>query len=208
MTSRFASWDARYGQDEFFYGTAPNTFLEEVAPRLPAGAEILCLAEGEGRNAVFLASLGHRVTAVDGSAVGLAKAARLAASRGTAIETVVADLETWDLGDARWDAVVSIWCHGPPAFRAGLHPKIARALRPGGVLILEHYHPSQVGRGTGGPPDPTWMPTLEELRASFPGWAEEHAVERERDVREGAGHAGPSAVVQVVLRRPREVAPA
>lgn len=197
-----SQWDQRYGGDEFFYGTEPNDFLAQQAASFPAGAEVLCLAEGEGRNAVFLAGRGLRVTAVDGSAVGLAKAERLAAERGVSVATVVADLGFWDPGEERWDAVVSIWAHLPPAVRAVLHPRLTRALRPSGLLLLEHYHPKQIDFKTGGPPDPTWMLTLDELFAAFAGWDRVHAFEGEREVREGRGHRGPSFVTQAILRKP------
>lgn len=195
-------WDERYGAETFMYGTEPNDFLREQVALLPKSGEVLCLAEGEGRNAVFLAQQGLHVTGVDGSAVGLAKAHKLAAARGVAIETQVADLSDWDLGDARWDVIVSIWAHLPAPLRASLHPRIARALRPGGVLVLEHYHPKQLAYKTGGPPDPTMMLTLDELTKSFPGWIHEHTFEGERDVQEGAGHSGRSFVTQARLRRP------
>ncbi|MFO0553469.1 MAG: class I SAM-dependent methyltransferase [Polyangiaceae bacterium] len=195
-------WDQRYQIVSYFYGTEPNDFLREQAARIPDSAEVLCLAEGEGRNAVFLASRGLRVTGVDGSRVGLEKAERLAAARNVSIETVVADLSTWELGEARWDAVVSIWAHLPAALRASLHPRIARALRPGGRLLLEHYHPKQIDYGTGGPPDPSMMLTLAEMDRDFPGWTRLHAFEGERDVHEGLGHNGKSFVTQLVLEKP------
>lgn len=195
-------WDDRYGGGDFFYGTEPNDFLRERIGDLPPGGEVLCLAEGEGRNAVFLAMKGHRVTGVDGSSVGLAKAQRLATERGVRIETVVADLREWDLGSERWDAIVSIWAHLPEALRADLHPRIGRALRPAGVLLFEHYHPKQIAYGTGGPPDPTMMLTLEELDGAFAGWERIHGFEGERHVDEGGGHRGTSYVTQALMRRP------
>ena len=200
LTPKF--WDDRYDAPEYLYGTEPSDFLAERCSALPAGGEILCLADGEGRNGVFLATQGMRVTGVDSSAVGLAKAARLAAERRVSLETVVADLATWELGDARWDGVVSIWAHLPAPIRATLHPRIARALRPGGVLLLEHYHPRQLGYGTGGPPDPTMMLTLEELDAAFPEWVRLHTFEGERIVIEGNRHGGKSYVTQAILRKP------
>lgn len=195
-------WDDRYGGGDFFYGTEPNDFLRQRLADLAPGSEILCLAEGEGRNAVFLASQGHRPTGVDGSAVGLAKAQRLATEHGVRIETIVADLRDWDLGGERWDAIVSIWAHLPQSLRAELHPRIGRALRPGGVLLFEHYHPKQIAYGTGGPPDPTMMLTLAELDGAFAGWTRVHGFEGERDVDEGGGHRGASYVTQAVLRKP------
>lgn len=196
-------WDERYGRSGFFYGTDPSDFLVARVADLPAGGELLCLSEGEGRNAVWLAARGFRVTGTDASPVGLAKAERLAAERGVPLTTVVADIADFDLGDARWDGVVSIWAHLPPAVRRGLHPRIARALRPGGTLLLEHYHPRQIPYKTGGPPDPTWMMTLDELHRDFAGWEVVHEAELERNVVEGAGHGGLSFVTQFIARKPR-----
>jgi SAM-dependent methyltransferase len=196
-------WDERYGTPDYVYGTEPSDFLAEHWSRLPSGGAILCLADGEGRNGVFLATKGMRVTGVDSSSVGLEKAQQLATERGVSIQTVVADLGTWDLGDAHWDGIVSIWAHLPVPIRATLHPRIARALRPGGVLLLEHYHPRQIDYGTGGPPDPSMMLTLEELAASFAGWSHLHEFEGERMVVEGHGHGGKSYVTQAILEKPR-----
>jgi SAM-dependent methyltransferase len=200
LTPKF--WDDRYSSAEYVYGTEPSDFLAERYAELPPGGDILCLADGEGRNGVFLASRGMRVTAVDSSAVGLAKAERLAADRGVALTTAVADLSVWDVGEARWDGVVSIWAHLPAPIRAELQPRLARALRPGGVLLLEHYHPRQVGYGTGGPADPTMMLTLAELDAAFAGWTRLHTFEGERIVIEGSGHGGNSYVTQAILQKP------
>lgn len=200
LTPKF--WDERYGAPAYLYGTEPSDFLAERYLALPPGGEVLCLADGEGRNGVFLSTRGMRVTGVDSSAVGLEKARRLAAERRVRLETVLADLATWELGDARWDGVVSIWAHLPAPIRATLQPRIARALRPGGVLLLEHYHPLQVGYGTGGPSDPTMLLTLEELIAAFPDWIRLHTFEGERVVVEGRGHGGNSYVTQAILKKP------
>ena len=162
---------------------------------------MLCLAEGEGRNAVFLAERGFQVTGVDGSKVGLEKAKRLARERGVKLETIVADLREYDPGSARWDAIVSIWCHLPPDLRAALHPKLVTALAPGGVLLLEHYHPRQLEYRTGGPPDAKLLVTREELERDFASLSVLHAFEGERDVHEGSGHGGASYVTQLIARR-------
>ena len=200
-TFNAAPWDSRYGAESFFYGSEPNDFLREKAPLLAAGSDVLCLAEGEGRNAVFLATLGHRVTGVDASPVGLAKAQRLAAERGTTLTTEVADLADFDLGDARWDAVVSIWCHLPAAMRPSMHGRIARAMRTGGLVLFEHYHPRQLDYRTGGPPDAAMLLTLDELRRDFSGFDVVHAWEGERPIVEGTGHKGTSYVTQFVARK-------
>ena len=109
-----ALWDSRFDTPDYAYGTRPNDFLVEVASRLPPGARVLSLGEGEGRNAAFLAALGHRVTAVDASEVGRDKALRLAAERGVALDYVVSDLADYALAPDTWDAVVAIFCHLPP----------------------------------------------------------------------------------------------
>lgn len=195
-------WDQRYARPDHFYGTEPNDFLRAESARLPAGSDVLCLGEGEGRNAVFLASLGHRVTGVDGSAEGLAKARRLADSRGVAIETAVADLAEYDMGEARWGAIVSIFCHLPPGLRADVHRRAARALRPGGLFLLEAYRPEQLDYKTGGPPDVALLPTLAGLREELAGLELVEARDVLREIHEGPGHDGMSATVQVIARRP------
>jgi SAM-dependent methyltransferase len=194
-------WDSRYGREDFFYGSEPNDFLRTHGHRIAPHGEVLCLAEGEGRNAVFLASLGHSATGVDGSPVGLQKAHRLASERGTTIDTVVADLGAYDLGTARWDAVVSIWCHLSAAMRPSMHARVRRALRHGGLVLFEHYHPRQLDYRTGGPPDAAMMLTLDELRSDFDGFELLHAWEGERNIIEGTGHKGPSFVTQFVARK-------
>lgn len=190
-------WDERYSQSGFAYGDQANEFLAAVAGRIPAGP-VLCLGEGEGRNAVFLAGLGHRVVAVDQSAVGLAKARRLAESRGVGIETVEADLAGFPIGPGDWAGVVSVFCHLPAAIRVPLHRAVVRGLRPGGAFILEAYTPAQIGRGTGGPQDPDLLAPLATLTVELAGLEFSHAVELERDVREGKYHTGRAAVVQIV----------
>ncbi len=195
-------WDERYAAAGYYYGTEPNDFLRENAAAIPAGGAVLCLGEGEGRNAVFLARRGYRVTALDQSAVGLEKAARLAAANGVRIETIAADLDGYRIGRERWDGIVSIWCHLPSALRAINHRQIIAGLKPQGVFLMEAYTPDQIGHGTGGPQSVDLLPTLSELRLQLAGLDLIHAMERERMVTEGSGHTGLSAVVQIIARRP------
>jgi hypothetical protein len=193
-------WDARYERG-FIYGEAPNDFLVEHEPVMRRGARVLCLAEGQGRNAVFLATRGHVVTGVDNSAVGLAHARELAARQQVSITTIVADLADFDPGVRCWDAIVSIWCHLPGPLRERVHRRCVAALDEGGVFLLEAYRPAQLEYGTGGPPDAAMLYSLGELAADLDGLAIEVGVERLRDVQEGTLHRGLSAVVQVVARR-------
>lgn len=197
------SWDERYGTADYYYGTEANEFLREHCPGIRRGGDVLCLAEGEGRNAVFLAQQGFRPVAVDQSAVGLKKAGQLAASRSVQIETVLADLADYRIEPDRWDGIVSIWCHLPAALRAAVHRQVVAGLKVGGVFLLEAYTPAQLAYGTGGPRTADLLPTLAELRRELAGLDLVHAVERERTVHEGGGHHGLSAVVQVVAHRRR-----
>jgi len=194
-------WDERYARDEYLFGVEPNDFLAEVAPRIPQG-KVLCLADGEGRNGVYVASLGHKVTSIDASNVASSKALQLAEQKGVAIDAIVADLREYDLGEASWDCVVSIFFHMPPDMRRDMHGRVERAIKPGGHLILEAYTPKQLEYRTGGPPTVELLQTLEILKEDFPGLTFIHAVEKERDVYEGVGHAGHAAVVQLLARKP------
>lgn len=195
-------WDQRFGGEGFAYGTAPNDFLRAQAALIPPGP-VLCLAEGGGRNAVFLAERGHAVTVVDFSREGLRKAGELAAARGVTLELVHADLASYAPPAGTFSGVVAIWAHLPPPVRAVAHARAAAALAPGGVFILEAYTPAQLRFGTGGPRDAAMLYTRELVLGDAPGLEVVVAEEREREVHEGVLHAGPSAVVQVVLRRPR-----
>lgn len=193
-------WDERYSQPGFAYGAEPNEFLASVAGQIPVGP-VLSLGEGEGRNAVFLASLGYQVVAVDQSEPGLAKARQLAADRGRTIQTVRADLRGFPIEAEAWAGIVSIFCHLPRAVRAPLYAAIVQGLRPGGVFVLEAYTPAQVGRGTGGPQDPDLMASLAGLTEELAGLRFIHARELDREVREGAYHTGIASVVQLVAVR-------
>lgn len=191
-------WNERYSEAFASYGTEPNDFLRQVAERIPEGP-VLCLAEGEGRNAVYLAQRGHAVTAVDLSEVGLANASRLARDRGVSLVTVVARLEDYVLGEACWAGIVSIWAHVPPSLRLRLHEDCVRALRPGGALVLEAYTPRQLSRpGKGGPASEELLMNAAALREELSGLRLVRCEEIDRDVSEGVYHQGPSSTVQVL----------
>ena len=195
------TWDERYHGADYVYGTEPNEFLVSRVGQLPPG-RILCLAEGEGRNAVFLAEHGFDVTAVDQSAVGLAKAELLAEQRGVRIKTVVSDLADFPIEPRSWDGIVSIFAHTPPQVRRHVHNEVVRGLKPAGVFLLEAYRPEQLEYKTGGPPVVELMMSLELLHAELPGLEFEYAAETVRDVHEGRLHTGQGAVVQLLARKP------
>ena len=196
-------WDERYSEPGFAYGTAPNEFLASVADRIPRG-KILSLAEGEGRNAVYLASLGYQVTGVDGSEVGLRKAGELATERGVSITTIHADLSTFEIVPGQWDGIIACYCHVPSAIRIPLHQAAVRGLKPGGVFVLEAFSKEQLSYGTGGPQSLDMLMSLDELQQELAGLEFVHAVQIERKVQEGRGHTGLASVVQILAFKPPE----
>lgn len=161
----------------------------------------LCLADGEGRNSVYLASLGHDVTSMDLTTAGIEKAKSLAEERNVGLTTVVADLATYDLGVQQWDLIVSIFAHTPVQIRQRVHSEIFDALVSGGRFVLEAYTPDQVGRGTGGPPVPELTMTLSGLTEELVGLDVLEGREIVRPVIEGPAHNGDGSVVQVVAQR-------
>ena len=194
-------WDGRYGPAAFAYGSEPNDFLAEQAQGLPPG-EALCLAEGQGRNGVYLAALGHRVCIQDLSPVGLARAEQLAQQRGVTVSTVCGDLATFEPAVASVDLVVAIWMHLPADLRAVVHRRAVQALRPGGHLILEAYTPAQLALGTGGPPQADLLISADDLRRELAGLEWLVSRECQRPISEGPYPQGASAVVQACGRKP------
>lgn len=197
-------WDERYSGAEFAFGTEPNDFLREEFTRIPAGGRVLCLAEGEGRNAVFLAEQGYQVTAMDLSEVGLRKAEQLAKDRGATITTEVADLAEYQFGEDKWDAIVSIWAHVPKTIRQHIHAQIIPALKINGVFILEAYTQQQLEmEAVGGPPasEKERFGSLAALQAELAELEQVVGVEKRRIVSEGKRHQGLSAVVQFIGKK-------
>lgn len=196
-----AFWDERYAADEFAYGTAPNDFLVQRLGRIAPRGRVLCLADGEGRNGVWLAQQGLQVTSVDVSARGLDKAQALARQAGVHIDAVVCDVTRFDVGTAAWDAITSIFLHLPAKPRRALHERCAAALKPRGVFIYEAYGLEQLRYGTGGPKEPELLPTLDDALADLNGLHIEHRFAGVRTVHEGRLHHGDGYVLQVVAVR-------
>ena len=198
-------WDQRFAVPEYVYGEDPNDFICEIASRhLDEPMEVLCLCEGEGRNAVWLAEQGHKVTNVDLSGVALEKCRALAASRGVEVHTIQIDMADFHAEPESADLIVLVFAHTPPHIRPHMLEQVAKALRPGGRVLLECYSPDQVGRGTGGPPVAEMMFTLDELRGIFNDWDEHHAEEVIREVLEGQLHTGEASVVQFYASKPKQ----
>ena len=196
-------WDERFGQEDYVYGKEPNAFLKSSLGYLPETGRVLCLAEGEGRNGVFLAKQGYDVHAIDISTAGKEKAEKLATENGVAIDYVVSDVNDYDFGEEKWDAIISISAHTDPETRGNVYRKVLPALKENGVFFLEAYHPNQLlqGYGTGGPKEASWMVSLEDLLAFFPVENVLHQAEMERDVREGKFHTGKAFVTQFVWKK-------
>lgn len=197
-----AFWNSRYAGEDYAYGTEPNDFLVAQAALLPAGLPVLCLADGEGRNGVWLAGRGFEVTSVDVAQQGLDKAQALAQRAGVSLRTVRADVMQYELGENRWGAIVSIFLHLPQRARAALLARCVRALAPGGVLVFEAYGKRQPEFGTGGPPEPELLARLDDLIDELAGCEIVHRFDGVRAVHEGAHHSGDAHVVQVVARKP------
>ncbi|MGA9998421.1 MAG: class I SAM-dependent methyltransferase [Pyrinomonadaceae bacterium] len=193
-------WDERYSIEDYAYGTISNKFLEENVNHIPKG-KVLSLAEGEGRNAVFLAKQGYSVTAVDASIVGLSKAKKLAEENGVVVEFIHADLADYDLGENKWDGIVSIFCPLPSSLRKQLYKKVEAGLRRNGVFLIEAYTVGQLKHGTGGGNSADVMQSEESLRLELAGLKFRHLIELERDVIEGIYHTGIGAVVQAIASK-------
>ncbi|MFM2434957.1 MAG: hypothetical protein RL063_937 [Pseudomonadota bacterium] len=193
-------WDERYRAEAYAYGKNPNQFLEENYKLIPKG-KVLSLAEGEGRNAVFLAKQGYVVTAVDSSQIGLEKARKLAEENEVSIELIKADLADFDLGNHQWDGIVSIFCPLPSALRKELHKKVVAGLKTNGVYLIEAYTPDQLKHDTGGGKSVDLMTTKESLSHELIGLEFKHLIELERDIVEGIYHTGLGAVVQAIASK-------
>lgn len=196
-------WNDRYDRPDYLFGTAPAVFLTEQAEWLRPGLRALAVADGEGRNSVYMAGQGLDVVAFDAAEVGLDKARRLAAARGVTVDFRLSDIESWDWDAAPYDLVVAIFIQfADPALRARIFEGMTRALAPGGVLLLHGYRPEQVDYGTGGPPLRENMYTEEMLRAAFADLEILRLESYDREVQEGEGHSGMSALIDLVARKP------
>lgn len=193
-------WNEKFANTEYAYGTEPNDFLVSAVTKLKRGAT-LSLAEGEGRNAVWLAQQGFTVSAIEQSEKGVGKTLRLALQRGVIVMAERGELETFHIQPNSWDLVVSIFAHTPQELRRKLHRQVVAGLKPGGVFVLEAYTPAQIANNTGGPKDASLMPTAELLRSELAGLVFDRIEEVEREVVEGSLHTGTAHVVQVVAHR-------
>lgn len=196
-------WNSRFATDDYLFGKAPNAFLAAQRHLLLPGQACLAVADGEGRNGAWLAKQGLDVLSIDFSPVAQAKARKLAAESGVALRFELADLHRWAWGKSRFDVIAAIFVQfADPVQRAAMFANIKRALKPGGLLLLQGYTPKQLDYKTGGPPWADHMYTPELLRAAFADMTILHLAAHDEVIREGTGHSGMSALIDLVARKP------
>jgi len=203
IDSERARWNERFSVEHYLFGTEPNEFLASQAHLLRPDMSVLSVADGEGRNGVWLAGRGLRVTSFDLSKVGVEKAQALAARQGVKIETSVADVNDWDWDARQFDLVVVVFVQFMTVpERERFFAGTVRALAPGGLLMLQGYTPGQLEYATGGPKKVEQLYTAELLRAAFAGLEILHLREHEDMMSEGSGHQGMAALIDLVARKP------
>ena len=196
------TWNQRFAADGYLFGTEPNAWLREHAGVWSPGQRVLCVADGEGRNSVWLAARGLQVQAFDIAEVGVAKARRLADAQGVHVDFQVADCDSYDWPQAVCDGVAAIFIQfADPALRERLFGRMVDSLRPGGTLLLQGYTPKQLEYRTGGPPLQSHLYTAPLLREAFAALDIVELREYEAEVHEGTGHHGHSALVGLVARK-------
>ncbi|OGT21437.1 MAG: SAM-dependent methyltransferase [Gallionellales bacterium RIFOXYB12_FULL_54_9] len=195
-------WNERYRGEEFHFGTEPNAFLVSQQARLQPGMTCLAVADGEGRNGVWLAEQGLQVLSVDNSSVAVEKARALGARRGVTMQIEQVDLTNWDWPENRFDIVAGIFIqYAPPVQRLQQFANIKRVLKPGGLLLLQGYTPRQLEYRTGGPSQVENLYTEALLRESFADMEILHLCEHDSVIEEGVGHSGMSALIDMVARK-------
>ena len=194
-------WDERYGVDEYVYGEEPNLFLKQNFKVIPKG-NILCVADGEGRNGVWLARQGYNVTSIDFSPKAIDKTNRLAQENNVPIKTICADLLNFDFGENRYDGIVSIFAHFKVEEINKLHYKYFNALKPNGVFMMEVFAKEQLPLKTGGPKDISLLYDTEDIQNSFPAGKIELLKKDIVYLHEGDMHDGKAVVVRSIIRKP------
>jgi 2-polyprenyl-3-methyl-5-hydroxy-6-metoxy-1,4-benzoquinol methylase len=193
-------WNERYAETAYAYGQEANDFLK--AQQIGSDLKVLCLAEGEGRNGVYLAGLGNDVTCIDYSEEGLKKTSQLAEQNGVEVSCICADLGEINLVENSWDVIVAIFAHFPTPVKSHIWPQIFTALKPGGKLIMEVYDQEQLRFGTGGPQHPELLYSKEELQELLVGAYQIFQIDKVyREVQEGTYHNGASATIQVLATK-------
>ena len=199
----YERWEGRYSAPEYIFGEAPNYFLAACKPMLPASGKALAVADGEGRNGVWLAEQGLDILSIDFSPTALAKAGKLATARGVRLSMEQVDVHTCAYPEGAFDVVAEIFSQfSDPAQRRQKWDGMKRTLKSGGLIIIQGYTPKQLEYGTGGPKELDHLYTREMLEAEFAGWKDVTISEEELDMHEGPAHSGMSAVINFTARKP------
>ena len=195
-------WEQRYEDPEYTYGVKPNRFFQQQLDAVEKPGRLLLLAEGEGRNAVYAATQGWHVMAVDFSENARKKALALARQEGVKMEYLLADIQQFDISaHGKWDMIGLIYAHFPPDWRATMHQKCADVLAPGGSLILEAFNPKQLNRQSGGPKNRDWLYAQSMLLQDFEALEPIACTEATVFLQEGSGHDGLGEVVRGNFRK-------
>jgi SAM-dependent methyltransferase len=203
FVSEYDRWQTRYATPEYAFGKSPNYFLESCKRLLPRSGRALAVADGEGRNGVWLAEQGLDVVSIDFSPAAQRKAKALAAERDVKVAFELVDVHNWNYPSAAFDVVAEIFTQfSNPADRARKWAGMLKALKPGGLLIIQGYTPKQLEYGTGGPKEIENLYTRAMLEQEFGGLRELSLVEEEREIHEGTSHGGMSAVINLTARKP------
>lgn len=199
--ARPSVWNEKYSQPGYVYGTEPCQWLRMNQHRLPTEGRALAIADGEGRNGVFLAQQGLQVTSVDLSEVGLAKAQALASTRGVQLQTVIADLRDYEIAPGSLAVAIAIYAHLPSDLRPLVHRRIAEGLQPGGLFVLEAFHPNQLKYTSGGPRSVDLLYRVDEVLADFSDCHIVEALEGQTALTEGHGHLGLGYVTRLIIQK-------
>ena len=194
-------WDERYGVDVYVYGKEPNLFLKENFKKIPRG-NVLCVADGEGRNGVWLAKNGYNVTSIDFSPNAIKKISRLAKKNNVSINTKCDDLLNYNFGENKYDGIVSIFAHFKVEDMNKLHSQYLRALKPNGIFFMEAFAKEQIPLDTGGPKDINLLYNVEDIENSFPNGKFEMLKKDIIYLHEGELHDGKAVVVRAIVRKP------
>jgi SAM-dependent methyltransferase len=198
LLSEFERWESRYAGADYAFGKEPNYFLASCKGLLPKSGRVLAVADGEGRNGVWLAENGLDVVSIDFSPTALRKARALAVEHHVAVTFLQADVHTWEYPDASFDVVVEIFTQfSSPPERAMKWAGMRRALKAGGLLIIQGYTPKQLTFGTGGPKQVENLYTRAMLERAFRDFRDMKIIEEEREIHEGTSHGGMSAVINL-----------
>jgi SAM-dependent methyltransferase len=200
--SEYERWEDRYRVPDYVFGTEPNYFLVSCKALLPHSGKALAVADGEGRNGIWLAEQGLEVLSLDFSPSAQEKARALAKQRGVTLTIAQADVHTWDYPEAAFDVVVEIFTQfSTPAERAKKWAGMRKALKRGGLLIIQGYTPKQLQYGTGGPKQVENLYTRAMLEEAFRDFRDMKIVEEEIEIYEGTSHGGMSAVINLTARK-------